>query len=71
MAIICSCLITYRPLLRWCVKTVTGKSQVSTGDESASPSEKKVWAKKLSPYDSDYTLSQGSGSERSVSASAV
>lgn len=69
MAIVCSCLITYRPLLRWCVKTVTGKSQVSSGDESTSPSEKKIWEKKLSPYDSDYTFSQGS--ERSVSASAV
>ena len=69
MAIVCSCLITYMPLVRWCHMTVTGKSQVSSGDESASPSEKKVWAKKLSPYDSDYTLSQGS--ERSVSATAV
>ncbi|KAL8798990.1 MAG: hypothetical protein Q9182_006235 [Xanthomendoza sp. 2 TL-2023] len=60
VAICCACLITYRPLLSLGIDAVTGRSAKSSGKSSEvtpSPSEKRVWAKKLDPYDTDYTVS--------------
>lgn len=57
VAICCACLITYRPLLRLSIDAVTGKSGKSSVEGTPTPSQKRVWAKKLDPYDTDYTVS--------------
>ncbi|KAL8673506.1 MAG: hypothetical protein Q9168_002063 [Polycauliona sp. 1 TL-2023] len=72
VAICCACLITYRPLLRLVVKAFSGKSGKSSVEDTPSPSENKVWAKKLDPYDTgdtDYTISMDSDQSDSKSDS--
>ncbi|KAL8808695.1 MAG: hypothetical protein Q9223_003855 [Gallowayella weberi] len=56
VAICCACLITYRPLLSRGIDAVTGRSG-KFSEVTPSPSEKRVWAKKQDPYDTDYTVS--------------
>lgn len=77
VAICCACLITYRPLLRFGVERLSRKSRKSSEDGFISgPSEKRIWAKKLDPYDIDYTSSvtsdrSGKKSECSVETTEV
>ncbi|KAI4188584.1 MAG: hypothetical protein L6R41_002052 [Letrouitia leprolyta] len=66
VAICCACLITYRPLLTLGIDTITGRSSKSSMEGTPSPSQKRVWAKKLDPYGDEYTVSVGSDGSSST-----
>ena len=55
-----------------CHTAVTGNSGKSSWEGTPTPSEKRVWAKKLDPYDTDYTISVVSdGSDNKKSGCTV